>query len=241
MVYGMNKMIEKMLRFVLKVCKHFLPEYDYSKMGMMGTHVKIAPGSFLNEKNLYLEDYTMLQEGIRLISNEGRLIVKKYSVVASNCIFIPGTHRLKVGVPFYLAAKYHIGDEDKQIVIEEDCWVGAGCIVLPGVKIGRGSVVGAGSVVTKDVLPYSVVAGVPAKIIAVKFREEDVLLHEQVLYSADERMTQEQIHELFIENYKGFPVIGNACLKDDELLSLQLYMQKEGIAAYKDFHMECCK
>lgn len=49
------------------------------------------------------------------------------------------------------------------IRIEDDCWIGAGAIILTGVTIGKGSVVGAGSVVTKDVDPYSIVVGNPAK------------------------------------------------------------------------------
>jgi galactoside O-acetyltransferase len=48
------------------------------------------------------------------------------------------------------------------ITIEDDVWLGAGCVILPGVRIGRGAVVGANSVVSRDVLPLHVVAGQPA-------------------------------------------------------------------------------
>jgi acetyltransferase-like isoleucine patch superfamily enzyme len=51
------------------------------------------------------------------------------------------------------------------IVIEEDAWLGAGCVVLPGVRIGRGAVVGANSVVQQDVAPLHVVAGHPARTV----------------------------------------------------------------------------
>lgn len=51
------------------------------------------------------------------------------------------------------------------ISIDDDAWIGAGAIILPGVSIGRNSIVGAGSVVKGDVSPYSIVAGVPAKTI----------------------------------------------------------------------------
>lgn len=57
------------------------------------------------------------------------------------------------------------GHVTASIVIEDDVWIGANCTVLQGVRIGKGAVVGAGSVVTKDVLPFTVVAGVPAIII----------------------------------------------------------------------------
>lgn len=59
--------------------------------------------------------------------------------------------------------------EPKPIVIEDNVWIGARVIILPGVRVGRGSVIGAGSVVTHDVEPYSVVGGNPAKLI--RYRE----------------------------------------------------------------------
>jgi maltose O-acetyltransferase len=51
------------------------------------------------------------------------------------------------------------------IVIEDDAWLGAGCVVLPGVRIGRGAVVGANSVVVQDVPPLHIVAGQPARAV----------------------------------------------------------------------------
>ena len=49
------------------------------------------------------------------------------------------------------------------VILDEDCWIGAGAIILPGVTVGKMSIVGAGAVVDKNVEPYSIVAGVPAK------------------------------------------------------------------------------
>jgi acetyltransferase-like isoleucine patch superfamily enzyme len=54
---------------------------------------------------------------------------------------------------------------ESQVTIEEDCWLGTGAIVLPGVRIGRGSIIGAGAVVTKDIPPMSVAIGVPARVV----------------------------------------------------------------------------
>ena len=55
--------------------------------------------------------------------------------------------------------------EEKQVVIEDDVWIGARVIILPGVKIGRGSVIGAGAVVSKSIPEYSVAVGNPAKVV----------------------------------------------------------------------------
>lgn len=57
------------------------------------------------------------------------------------------------------------GQTEEAVIIEDDVWIGAKAIILPGVNIGKGSIVAAGAVVTKDVPPYSIVGGIPAKII----------------------------------------------------------------------------
>ncbi|NLP48049.1 MAG: acyltransferase [Clostridiales bacterium] len=55
--------------------------------------------------------------------------------------------------------------DQRKIIIEDDVWIGANAVVTPGITIGRGSIIGAGAVVTKDVEPYSVMGGVPARLI----------------------------------------------------------------------------
>jgi acetyltransferase-like isoleucine patch superfamily enzyme len=61
---------------------------------------------------------------------------------------------------------------DERAVIEDDVWLGYGAIVLSGVRIGRGVIVAAGSVVTKDVAPYEIVAGNPARAVGRRFADE---------------------------------------------------------------------
>lgn len=57
------------------------------------------------------------------------------------------------------------GETKMTVVIEDDVWIGTRAIILPGRRIGRGSIVGAGSIVTKDVAPYTIVAGNPAVVV----------------------------------------------------------------------------
>ena len=66
-------------------------------------------------------------------------------------------------------------------VVGDDVWIGFGAIIVSGVTVGRGAVVAAGAVVTKDVAPYSIVGGVPAREIASRFTPEQIVLHEQLL------------------------------------------------------------
>ena len=84
-----------------------------------------------------------------------------------------------------------IGDADytgagrgQRIVVGDDVWLGFGSIVLSGVEIGRGAIVAAGSVVTKDVTAYAIVAGVPARVVAWRFTREQIEAHERALYGS---------------------------------------------------------
>lgn len=61
----------------------------------------------------------------------------------------------------------------KPVIIEDDVWLGYGVIVLPGITIGKGAVVAAGSVVTKNIEPFTINAGVPAKFIKKRFEEDN--------------------------------------------------------------------
>ncbi len=61
---------------------------------------------------------------------------------------------------------------DNRVVIGHDVWIGHGATILPGVAIGNGAVIGAGAVVSKDVAPYTIVGGVPARLIRERFTKE---------------------------------------------------------------------
>ena len=57
------------------------------------------------------------------------------------------------------------GCSPEDVVIEDDVWIGSRCVILGNVRVGRGSVIGAGSVVTKDIPPFSIAVGVPCKVV----------------------------------------------------------------------------
>lgn len=69
----------------------------------------------------------------------------------------------------------------RPVAIESDVWIGYGAIVLGGVTVGRGAVVGAGSIVTRDVAPYDIVVGNPARPVGRRFDEDTIARHEQLL------------------------------------------------------------
>lgn len=84
--------------------------------------------------------------------------------IASNCTFFPYDHGFLPDEPIRQQPLQSKGG----IIVEDDVWLGAGVTVLDGVKIGRGAVVGAGSVVTHDIPPGAIAAGVPARILKMR-------------------------------------------------------------------------
>jgi acetyltransferase-like isoleucine patch superfamily enzyme len=71
--------------------------------------------------------------------------------------------------------------ENACVVVEDDVWIGIGATILAPVRIGRGAIVAAGSLVTQDVQRYSIVGGVPAKILRMRFSAEEIKEHERAL------------------------------------------------------------
>ncbi len=72
--------------------------------------------------------------------------------------------------------------KDLKVVVGDDVWIGYGAVVLSGVEVGRGSIVAAGAVVTRDVSPYAIVAGNPAREVARRFERAEIEQHEEILY-----------------------------------------------------------
>jgi acetyltransferase-like isoleucine patch superfamily enzyme len=74
------------------------------------------------------------------------------------------------------------GRGDKfNIVVEDDVWIGHGSIILTPARIGQGSIIAAGSIVNQDVPRYAIVAGVPAKVVKMRFTQEQIAEHEAIL------------------------------------------------------------
>lgn len=198
----MYAFIKRIVRTIFSRNNGTIAGYNKKEFGKLGNYCRIGSDCILVPRNMYLDDYVIIQGRNNFISYNGKLIIKKYSVISSSCIIIPSNHVLSVGIPFYLNTISHVGDEDHTIVINEDVWIGAGCKILPRSSFGRGCIVGTGSIVTKDIPPYAVVAGCPAKIIAVKFSKLEIVEHEKRIYPQNERLTMQELDTLFNQYYK---------------------------------------
>ena len=100
-----------------------------------------------------------LKIALNFVYHRGRLTIGDRVSIAAGVIIILSSHSNNSNVSKQVSSR---GD---YVIIEEDAWIGAGSIIMNGVTIGKGAVVGCGSVVTSDVAPHTVVAGNPAKVI----------------------------------------------------------------------------
>jgi len=112
---------------------------------------------------------------------EGLIIGKYCSIAANVTIMLGGNHRydwittypFSVIWPAYSYIKGHPKSKGF-VVIGNDVWIGRNAMIMSGVHIGDGAVVGAGSIITKDVPPYAIVAGNPAKVVRYRFNEDQI-------------------------------------------------------------------
>lgn len=124
------------------------------------------------KKNAVIYYGAEIREHNKLTIGEGSIIGDKAILDARNGIEIGKNVNLSTGVSIWTEQHDHRDPEFKcnssekyKVTIEDRAWIGPNAIILHSVKIGEGAVVGAGSVVTKDVEPFTVVGGIPAKII----------------------------------------------------------------------------
>lgn len=133
-----------------------------------------------------------------------KLTIGNFCSIGPNVIFLLSSdHHLNHVSTFPFRVKYGFekfeGVSKGNIVLDDDVWIGCGAMVLSGVHIGQGAVIAAGSVVTKDVPPYAIMAGCPAKLIRYRFGSEMIDKMLQIDYGA---LTDEQILQHIDELYQ---------------------------------------
>lgn len=144
----------------------------------LGAWTQLAAGVQFLESSL--GDYSYVMEHSQVIYSE----VGKFCSIASYVRLNPGNHPLDRPSSHhftYRASQYALGEDDQAffawrrehtVRIGHDVWIGHGATLLPGIKVGNGAAVGAGAIVTRDVESYTVVAGIPAKPLRLRFDPE---------------------------------------------------------------------
>jgi phosphonate metabolism protein (transferase hexapeptide repeat family) len=171
----------------------------------IGSWTDIGPNVSLMETEV--GDYTYFAgEASSLYATIG-----KFCSIASHVRINPSNH------PMWRVTQHHstyrrkqygfdtINDEEffnwrrkDHVEIGHDVWIGHGAIIMPGVKIGTGAIIGSGAVVTKDVIPYGVAVGVPAKVIRKRFDDETI---EKIMKTSwwewDRKTLEERFKDMF--------------------------------------------
>lgn len=145
-----------------------------------GVYLRPMSSDIKGVENLSVGDGTSIPKGSTFYCTEASLTIGKKVIFGPKPTIITGDHRIDIIGKHIIdiTVNEKLPENDMPVVIEDGCWIGANVTILKGVTIGRGSVVAAGAVVTKSCAPYSIIGGVPAKLIKMRFTPEQIEEHE---------------------------------------------------------------
>lgn len=152
------------------------------KFAAEGDSCRITPNIIANRAcNIFLGSNIYIGPYAILYCTENKIIIKDNVIIGPRVSIMTANHNISdLGV--YIIDNKNIRPEDSgDVIINEDVWIGTNVTILKKVEIGRGAVIAAGAVVTKNVPPYEIWGGVPAKKIGNRFSKEQILEHEHRL------------------------------------------------------------
>lgn len=153
------------LRKVNKLGKYVFTKWkpDIDNQGFMQIDNTVKIWSRINRCRLAVKKGASLYVGANTLLN-GPIIAATCEVrIGKNCLLAPQVQIMDSD--FHGLENHDAKGDSKPIIIEDNVWLATRSMVLKGVRIGKGAVVAAGAIVTKDVAPYTVVAGIPARVI----------------------------------------------------------------------------
>lgn len=174
-------MLYRALRKLKQVLYHAFVEPDIKRsFASCGkdSHIDIG-GDFYPLANIHVGSHVSIGPDARFWTTRAVIRIDDYALFGPGVTIITGDHRKDaVGKHIIeLTDADKSAEDDKDVVIEKGVWIGAGATILKGVHIGQDAIVAAGSVVADDVAPYTIVGGVPARMLKERFSKEQLAQH----------------------------------------------------------------
>lgn len=174
--YGLIKRIDK---FVNKM------EVSNIKKELLscGNQVSIGKGTSISPRSVSIGNNTTLGIDTLILSTRANVYIGDDVMFGPRVTIVTGNHRTDlIGRTMKsVTDDEKLPENDEDVIIENDVWIGANATILKGVTVGEGSIVSAGSVVTKSIPAYQIWGGVPAKFIKERFNENELKEHLKIL------------------------------------------------------------
>ncbi len=146
----------------IKPIQRLRGHYYSHLLGACGKNLKLGPGAHIRNPSLVsIGNDCYLGEDVQLYAWGEKITLGNNVLIAAGARLISRNHAFE-NMDAPISSQGYVNEP---IVIEDDVWIGFNVIVLAGIRIGKGSIIGANSVVTKDVEPYSIMGGTPARLI----------------------------------------------------------------------------
>jgi len=146
-----------------------------------GNNILFNPHDFFSYKTIYLGSDIYIGPGAYFSTSHSIIKIGSKVMFGPNVKLLGGDHKVSLLGKFMFDVEEKDSTTDAPIIIEDDVWIGANVIILKGVTVSKGAIIAAGALVNKDVQPYTVVGGIPAKKIKNRFNEEEVIMHEMMI------------------------------------------------------------
>ena len=173
------QLYRKTVRLLEIICCFFLR----SAFRACGRNVKFHPfSSDLSYDSISIGDDVYIGYGAQFYAAHPSAIhIGSHVMFGPQVMIRGGNHNTGVVGKYMFDVKEKRPQDDVPVSIGNDVWIGARAIILKGVHIGDGAIVGAGAVVTRDIPPYSICAGVPARVVKMRFTPDEIKRHEELL------------------------------------------------------------
>lgn len=134
-------------------------------------------------ENIYIGNNVQIGPYATLWTTKAKIIMGNNIAFGPHVFIITGDHRFDIigKYMFSITNEEKLSQNDQNVIIQDDVWIGANVIILKGVTIGEGSIIAAGCLVNKDVEPYSIYAGSPSKKIKSRFTDDEIRQHKALL------------------------------------------------------------